>query len=226
MVSPVYKKASGELFAAPGTSLTVKTPAQTVIPKTKKEALAAFEKAFNSTAAQKNFMLFETRTVSDGKIVPEDLRFQNLISAVDISGRNDYNFVDGIERTKKLPIEKLLPFFNGKLAFSDEEAENLTVSVREDGSGYVVELSAAKIKNGSTLPGSLCALPDWSAIEKAQDVSFEGVEYENLFVCAKINDGKLDTLSSSVSFAAKGTKQLSSFSVGEKINSEYIFLWN
>ena len=107
-----------------------------------------------------------------------------------------------------------------------EDAESLDVSVREDGSGYVIELSAAKIKKGGSLPGSLSALPDWASIEKAQGISLESVEYENLFVSAKVNEGRLDTLSSSVAFTAKGTKVLNSFEIGEKINSEYIFLWN
>ena len=226
LVSPVYKKTDGELFAAPGAAVTVKTPAQFTVPKTKDEALKAFAKAFNNTAGQKNFLLFESRTVSDRRVAPDEEKFSNLLSAVDMSGKTDYNFVSGTETSKKLPLEKLLPFFNGRLSFSAEDAESLNVSVSEDGSGYVIELSAAKLKKGSSLPGSLSALPDWETLEKAQGISLESVEYENLFVSAKVNEGRLDTLSASVSFTAKGTKEKSAFEIGEKIHSEYIFLWN
>lgn len=226
LVSPVYKKTGGELFVAPGAAVTVKTPAQFTVPKTKQEALSAFAKAFNNTAGQKNFLLFESRTVSDRRVVPDEEKFSKLLSAAAESGRTDYNFVNGTESSRKLPLEKLLPFLNGRLSFSAEDAESLDVSVREDGSGYVIELSAAKIKKGGSLPGSLSPLPDWEELEKAQGISLESVEYENLFVSAKVNEGRLDTLSSSVTFTAKGTKESSSFEIGEKINSEYIFLWN
>ena len=92
---------------APGAAVTVKTPAQFTVPKTKDEALKAFAKAFNNTAGQKNFMLFESRTVSDRRVVPDEEKFSNLLSAVDMSGKTDYNFVSGTETSKKLPLEKL-----------------------------------------------------------------------------------------------------------------------
>lgn len=226
IVSPVYKKSGGGLFVSPGAQITVKTPAQLNIPKTKAEALSAFSKALNNTAAQKDFMLFETRTVSNKSVTPNEERLSSILSAVDISGKNNYNFVDGTESSKKLPAEKLIPFLNGKLAFSAEDAESLDVTVEADGSGYLIKLSAAKLKPQSTLPASFSSLPDFAAAEKQQGVSFEEPEFQNLFVSAKINEGRLDTLTSSVELSAKGTKLLSSFAVSEKISSEYIFLWN
>ncbi len=226
IVSPVYKQTDGKLFVAPGAAITVKTPALFVLPKTKAEVLSAFEKALNATAKQKDFMLFESVSVSEKRVTPDEDKLSPLLSAVDISAQNNYNFVGGMETGKKLTPEKLIPFLGGKFAFSPEDAEGLNVSVKADGSGYVIEISAAKLGAKSALPGSLLRVPNLEAAEKSQGVTFEAPEYKNLFVSAKINGGKLDTLSSSVELSAKGTKLLSSFAVSEKIGGEYIFLWN
>ena len=224
-VCAAYLKTDGNYFIGQGSEIASKTK-ERPIPKTADEALSVFVKAFNATAGQKNFSVFETRTIKNGLALPSDEKFGKLLSSVDNEGSFDYNFKNGIESNKKLSLSQLFPAMNGKLSLSQTDAKNCLVDYRGDGNGYSLDVTLPSASKDNALLSSFTALPDWNALSSSNGVSFSTIEYGRAVVSAKVNGGKLDTLSVSIPFTAAGTDGKTVFTIGGTIEREYIFLWN
>ena len=224
-VCAAFSGTKGADVIGPGAEISAKTAVRS-IPKTKEEALSVFINAFNSMNTQKNFSLFETRSFKNAAVLPDSKEYQNILSSFDNSGKADYNFVGGVESEKKLTLEKLLPAMNGKLSLSSQEQKDCSVEYHGDGNGFFIELTLPADKADKSLASSFVTLPDWNAIAKAQGVSLTSVDYSKVTVSAKVNAGKLDTLSVSVPFTATGANGKTVFTIGGTSEYEYIFLWN
>lgn len=224
-VCGVYLTAGGGEFVAEGTQTTAKT-ASRPIPKTKEEALSVFLKAFNATSAEKNFSLFETKKINNGKVLPSEEKYRSLLSSVQPEKTAGYSFVSGTETEKKLSLSSVIPSMNGKLSLSDEDKKSCTVDYRGDGNGFFIEITLPSAGKENALLSSFASLPDWSAIAKTAGVSFSTVAYDKAVITAKVNAGRLDTFSVSADFTAAGTEGKTAFTIGGTLFSDYIFLWN
>lgn len=224
-ICAAFFKTNGSILLGPGFDTSAKT-ASRPIPKTNEEALSNFVKAFNNVSAQKNFSLFETKSVKDAAVLPSSEKFQKLLSSVDNSGKTDYTFVNGTETGMRLSLSQIFPSMNGKLSLSEEDAKNCTVDYRGDGNGFFIEITLPASKAENALLNSFASLPDWETIGKDNGVSFTNVEYGKAVISAKVNGGRLDTLSLSVPLTASGTDGKTVFTIGETLEREYIFLWN
>lgn len=225
-ICAVFAKTNKTDLIGSGAEISAKTAVRP-IPKTKQEALSVFVKAFNGMSSQQNFSVFESRSLGNKAVLPDTEENRSLLSSLYGSKTADYNFVSGIETSKKLSLSSLLPTMNGKLSLSAEEQNNCDIEYAGDGNGFFITLTLPAAQADKSLASLFVSLPDWSVVAKAQSKTFSSVDYSKVTVSAKVNNGKLDILSVSVPFTAAGSGEDSAvFTVGGTLEYEYIFLWN
>ncbi len=224
-VCAAFARTESTDLIGPGAEVSAKTAVRP-IPKTKQEALSVFIKACGNMNSQKNFSVFESRSLKNTAVLPDTEANRSILSSIDSSSKADYNFVGGIETGKKLSLSALIPAMNGKLSLSTQEQKDCDIEYHGDGNGFFIELTLPAAQADKSLASSFVSLPDWNAISKAQGKTFSSVDYSKFTVSAKVNAGKLDTLSVSVPFTVAGNDGKAVFTIGGTLEYEYIFLWN
>lgn len=190
------------------------------LPETKKEALDVFTEALKNTAEQKELFLIKTASSSERQYLPDEEKFKNVLDSIDKAENAVHKITDGKNAADKT-LGELLPTF-GEKEFTEEEAQQYVVFFKQNGDGYDLTI---EIPANNEL--SAAFMPDVKTAGRLAGLNVTELSCQKLIIEAKIHNGVLDHLYSTVAFSAGGLENSTgrAFSLSETLETKFIFKW-